>query len=122
MDHLKTTLIRKYTGAGGGREGTAVGDDVSDLHEDPVVLHRALYQAVQVERSVFWHEFNRYRLAEVSVMALKRVCVRLNVDIPHYVLGDIAKEAEKLNRAAAATYGANCFSAAWPRLPRTARG
>ena len=122
MDHLKTTQIHRYTAAGGGREGTAVGDDVSDLHDDPVVLHRALYQAVQVERSVFWHKFNRYRIADVSVMALKRVGVRLNVDIPHNVLEDIAVLVEGLNGAAAVTYGANCFSAAWPRLPRTVCG
>ena len=97
--------MRHYPMAGGSAPGeTAVGDAVSDLHGDPVVFHHALRQAILVERNVFWHYFNRWKLAEVSLWTLQQACKRLRVTVDQDNLVKVVIEAEKMNRAAAAVF------------------
>ena len=105
MDHMKTVNMRRYPMAGNrAHDETAVGNAVSDLHDDPVVLHHALRQAILVERDIFWHCFNRWKLAEVSLWTLQQACKRLRVTVDQDNLVKIVIEAEKMNRAAAAVF------------------
>ena len=102
MDHMRTVNMRRYPMAGNRADDeTAVGDEVSDLHDDPVVLHHALRQAILIERDVFWHCFNRWKLAGVSLWTLRQACKQLGVTVDHDNLVRIVLEAEKMNRAAA---------------------
>ena len=103
MDHMRTVNMRRYPMAGNRADDeTAVGDEVSDLHDDPVVLHHALRQAILIERDVFWHCFNRWKLAGVSLWTLQQACKQLKVTVDQDNLVKIVLEAEKMNRAAAA--------------------
>ena len=84
--------------------GTMVGDEVSNLHDKPEVFHHALRQAILIERDVFWHEFNRWKLYGVAKWTLQQKCKQLQVTLPQDVLHGIINEVEKLNRAAAVAY------------------
>ena len=105
MNHLRTVNMNRYPMAGNRVDDeTAIGDEVSELHDDPVVFHHALRQAILIERDAFWHCFNRRKVAEVSLWALRQACERLGVTIDHDNLVRIVLEAEKLNRAAAESF------------------
>ena len=103
MDHMRTVRMRSYPRAiyGYNDESTMVGDEVSDLHDDPEVFHHALRQAILVERDVFWHEFNRWKLRGIAKWTLQQRCKQLRVKLPEDILRRIVNEVEKCNRAAA---------------------
>ena len=104
MSHLQNSQKSEYQQAFYPAEGAAVGDEVSNLYENDVsVLHAALHQAVIMEQRALWHEFNRRKIAEVSMITLTRKCEELHLrDMDRSVLRRIVEEAETSNRARAA--------------------
>ena len=100
MSHMKETEMSQYLNATDGRSGTMVGNAVSDLHDNPEVFHQALRQAILIERDVFWHEFNRWKLCAETKWILRQKCKEITDD----VLYTIITEVERSNRAAAEAY------------------
>ena len=92
--------MKRYPNATDGRRGTMVGNTVSNLHDNPEVFHQALRQAILVERDVFWHKFNRWKLCAETKWILRQKCKEITDD----VLYTIITEVERSNRAAAEAY------------------